>query len=93
MRKGRSRHVLYLLVAAAMLVYGVPRLDLGAPWSGTSLFGIVWLVFSLVIVAAQIDALMQGEARRQQMQRIKRVKRQAMERKLQQVIARRGARG
>ncbi|MGG4141638.1 hypothetical protein ABEW34_00780 [Paenibacillus algorifonticola] len=93
MRKGRSRHVLYLLAAVAMLVYGVPRLDLGAPWSGTSLFSIVWLVFSLVIVAAQIDALMQGEARRQQMQRIKRAKSRALERKLQQVVARRRARG
>lgn len=94
MFSGKARHVLYLLIALAMLVYALPRLELNAPWSLMSLFGLVWLLFASLIVIANVNALVMSEEKRKELARIKRAKAQLWEQKLlQKANSSRKARG
>ncbi|WP_419872121.1 hypothetical protein [Candidatus Pristimantibacillus sp. PTI5] len=94
MFSGKARHVLYLLIALAMLVYALPRLELSAPWSLMSVFGLVWLLFASLIVIANVNALVMSEEKRKELARIKRAKAQLWEQKLlQKANSSRRARG
>ncbi|WP_138752471.1 hypothetical protein [Paenibacillus sinopodophylli] len=94
MVNGKVRHVLYLIVALAMLVYAFPRLELTAPWSLMSVFGLVWLVFASLIVIANVNALLMGEEKRKELARIKKAKALLWEQKLlQKASASRRVRG
>ncbi|OMF35908.1 hypothetical protein BK133_09440 [Paenibacillus sp. FSL H8-0548] len=84
MLSGKIRQVLYLLIALAMLVYALPRLELDAPWSLMSVFGLVWMVFALVIIAAHVNALLMSDEKRKELARIKKAKARLWERKLLQ---------
>ncbi|CAM4115900.1 hypothetical protein L1N85_02870 [Paenibacillus alkaliterrae] len=93
MLSGKGRHVLYLLIALAMLVYGLPRIELNALWDGTSLFGLVWTLFAFIIVAAHVNALLMKEEKRKELARIKRAKALLWERKLVEKAMAKRARG
>ncbi|MBD2872913.1 hypothetical protein [Paenibacillus arenilitoris] len=93
MLAGKGRHVIYLLIAAAMLVYAAPRLALGAPWDWTSAFGIVWVLFALVVIAAHANALLMSDEKRKELARIKRARAQLLQRKLERKAPARRARG
>ncbi|MDQ8739194.1 hypothetical protein [Paenibacillus sp. LHD-38] len=94
MFSGKGRHVLYLLIALAMLVYAFPRLELSAPWSLMSVFGLVWLAFASLIVIANVNALVMSEEKRRELARIKKAKAQFWEQKLlQKASASKRARG
>jgi hypothetical protein len=94
MLAGKVRHVIYLLIALAMLVYALPRLELSAPWSLMSVFGLVWIGFSLVIITAHVNALVMNEEKRKELARIKRAKALLWEQKLlQKATLSRKARG
>jgi len=82
MLAGKGRHVLYLLIALAMLVYAFPRLELNAPWSLMSVFGLVWILFSLIIITSHVNALLMNDERRKELARIKRAKALLWEQKL-----------
>jgi len=92
MLAGKGRHVLYLLIALAMLVYAVPRLELSAPWSLMSVFGLVWILFALIIVTAHVNALVMNDEKRRELARLKKAKALLWEQKLLQKTSRR-ARG
>lgn len=79
---GKGRSILYLLIALAMLVYALPRLDLNAPWDWSSVFGMLWLGFALVIIAAHVNVILLTEERRKELARIKRAKANLWERRL-----------
>ncbi|WP_336784575.1 hypothetical protein [Paenibacillus sp. MMO-177] len=95
--RGKARHMIYLAVALAMLFYGVPKLDLTGPWNAVTIFGVVWTLFALLVIAAHLNALLwMNEQKKKELDRIKRVKRNAWERRLQQAVDRgsnRSARG
>ncbi|WP_424768065.1 hypothetical protein [Paenibacillus sp. sgz302251] len=93
MFSGKGRHVLYLLIALAMLVFAVPRLELQAPWNWTSVFGFVWILFALVIIAAHVDALLMNDVKRKELARVKRAKALLWERRLLQKAISKRTRG
>lgn len=94
MTKSKGRHVLYLLIALAMLVYGLPKLQFSAPWDWTSVFGMIWIGFALVVIAAHLNVLLLiNEEKRRELDRIKRAKNRAWEQRLEKVISGRRARG
>lgn len=95
MLTGKARHLLYLLIALAMLVYALPRLELAMPWSRMSVFGLVWTLFALIIVTAHVNALLfMNNEKRKELARIKKAKALLWERKLlQKATASRRARG
>ncbi|NIK76051.1 hypothetical protein FHS15_001158 [Paenibacillus castaneae] len=82
MLTGKGRSILYLLIALAMLIYALPRLDLNAPWDWSSVFGMLWLGFALVIIAAHVNVILLTEERRKELARIKRAKANLWERRL-----------
>ncbi|MCA0755344.1 hypothetical protein KP806_09800 [Paenibacillus sp. N4] len=87
MFSGKGRHVLYLLIALAMLAYGLPRLELNATWDATSVFGLVWTLLAFVIVTAHVNALLMKEEKRKELARIKRAKAMYWERRLTEKTA------
>ncbi|MBD2848265.1 hypothetical protein IDH44_23975 [Paenibacillus sp. IB182496] len=75
-----------------MLAVAVPRLefDAGAP---AAVFGLLWTSFALLVVAANLYALLgMDEETALALARIRRAKRAAWERRLEQAVVRRGAR-
>ncbi|PYI57082.1 hypothetical protein [Paenibacillus flagellatus] len=56
MKDGKS--VLYMSLALGMLIYAVPRLDIGGGWTMPTVFGIVWIAFALLVVAAHLHRLL-----------------------------------
>ena len=93
MFSGKGRHILYLLIALAMLAYALPRLELSPPWNLMSVFGLVWILFALIIITAHVNALVMNDAKRKELARIKRAKALLWEQKLVQKAASRRARG
>lgn len=83
------KHILYLCVALGMLVYAAPQLSVGQGFNGASLFGVVWICFALLVIAAQLHELLgvDGEKR----ERLRQVKRMRHYR-LQETTARLAAR-
>ncbi|WP_127531146.1 hypothetical protein [Paenibacillus kobensis] len=82
---GKFRHVLYLAVALAMVLYALPRIEFEQSWTFVTVFGVVWLALALVIISAQLYMLFGvNEAARRQLAQIKRERRASWERRLQQ---------
>ncbi|MFE5318806.1 hypothetical protein ACFQ88_08860 [Paenibacillus sp. NPDC056579] len=78
------KHVIYLGLALAMLFYAVPRLDLHAESMLQTVFGIVWIVFSLVVIAAHLHELIGvDEESKQEMAKIKKMKKWQLEQMVQ----------
>lgn len=86
MLSGKGRPILYLLIALSMLFYALPRLELNAPWDWSSAFGMVWIGFALVIIAAHVNVLLMTEEKRKKLARIKQEKAQLWERKFVQKV-------
>ncbi|MFD1957596.1 hypothetical protein ACFSL6_26350 [Paenibacillus thailandensis] len=85
----KLRHAVYLIASLGMLVYAIPRLEFGGAWDMADVFGVVWCVFALLVIAANLnEILLVDEQKRKQLERIKRAKYAAIERR-----AARGARG
>ncbi|GFN30886.1 hypothetical protein [Paenibacillus xylaniclasticus] len=88
MKTGKFRHVLYLAIALAMVLYALPRIEFEQSWTLVTVFGVIWLAFALVIISAQLYMLFGvNEATERQLERIKRERRAAWERRLQQPAA------
>ncbi|XEC96455.1 hypothetical protein AB6A23_07900 [Paenibacillus tarimensis] len=85
MLKGKSRHALYASLAVTMIVVAIPRLDFGQGWTPAALFGAVWIIFALLVVAANLHALLGvDEQMQRELGRIRRAKRLMWQHKLQQ---------
>lgn len=88
MKSGKGRHFIYLLIAVAMLIYALPQLEIGAPWNLMSVFGLIWVGFTLLVITANVNILFfVSEEQRKELARIKRSKALLWERKLQQKAA------
>ncbi|GIQ69868.1 hypothetical protein DUZ99_07200 [Xylanibacillus composti] len=82
MKKGISS-VVGLALGAGLLLYAIPRLDVGQGWTAPSLFAAVWLGMMLVIVSAYLyDLLGVDEETRKELQHVKRMRRWKMEQRL-----------
>lgn len=52
------KSVAYMSLALGMLIYAVPRLEIGHGLTGSTVFGIVWIGFALLIVAAHLHRIL-----------------------------------
>ena len=52
------KSVLYLSCALGMLVYAVPRLDIGQGLTPPTLFGIAWISMALLIIASHLRVIL-----------------------------------
>lgn len=53
-KKNKFKHVVYLLIALAMLLYALPKLSLVNGPSWVFGFGVVWCVFAFLVIAAHL---------------------------------------
>ncbi|MEI7024760.1 hypothetical protein [Paenibacillus sp. y28] len=82
-------HVIYLLVALAMLAYAVPKLDLGQGAWIVTLFGIVWIGLALMVIAAHLHRLLGvDEETAKELTRVKKMRRLRQEQVLEQTATR-----
>ncbi|GGA52714.1 hypothetical protein [Paenibacillus physcomitrellae] len=55
---GKVKHILYMLVALAMLLYALPMISF-APGSGwVSWFGAVWALFAFLVIGAHLHFIL-----------------------------------
>lgn len=75
MKSGKWRHLLYLAGTLAMLAYAFPRLELGQPWTASTVFGAAWTAFALLVAAANAWALADwNERTKRRLEQVKRAK-------------------
>ncbi|MFF2888852.1 hypothetical protein [Paenibacillus sp. NPDC057967] len=86
---GKGRHVFYLIAASGMLFYALTQMGQSAGGGTAHLFWYVWLAFTAVIIAANVNMLLMSEGKRKEMARIKRAKAQRWERALEKRISKR----
>ncbi|MEC0246116.1 hypothetical protein P4H65_10000 [Paenibacillus chitinolyticus] len=78
------KNVIFMSLALGMLLYSVPRLDIGGGFTLPTVFGAIWICFALLIIAAHLHELLGvDEETRQEIVRVKRMKRWRMEQRLQ----------
>ncbi|WP_246067110.1 hypothetical protein [Paenibacillus koleovorans] len=76
----RWRNVIYMSLALIMLIYAVPRLEMGSGWTLPTVAGVVWIALALTVVAAHlhrilgVDETQEDEAR--QVRQVARMRRQ-----------------
>jgi hypothetical protein len=81
-----TRNIIYISLALGMLLYAVPRLELGTGLHAGSLFGVFWVCFALLVIGAHLHQILGvDEETKQEMKRIKKFKQLRM----QQAIERR----
>lgn len=76
-----TKHTVYVSLALGMLIYAVPKLEIGQGWTLPTIYSIVWIVFALLIIAAQLHFVFGvDEEARKQLRRIKFMKMRQRER-------------
>jgi hypothetical protein len=51
-------NMIYLIIAASMLIYAVPHLHIGQEWSLETVFTIVWLLLALTVIASHLRGIL-----------------------------------
>lgn len=83
MTRTKMKHAAYALLALALFIYGVPRIELTEGWTLQNVFGALWLAFALLVCAAHLHRLfLVDEATEARLGRVKREKYAAWERRL-----------
>lgn len=76
----KRKHVFYLLAALGMIVYALPQLKIGEGWTMPTIFGIVWIGFALLVIAAHLHRLLGvDEQMEKQFETIRRMRRQQIQ--------------
>ncbi len=85
--------VVGLALSAGLLLYAIPKLEVGQGWTAPSVFAALWVVMMFVIVAAYLhDLLGVNEETRKEMQHVKRMRRWKAEQRLRSKLVMRDAR-
>jgi hypothetical protein len=53
-KRNKFKHVIYLVLALAMLLYALPKLSLANGPSWVFGFGVVWSAFAFLVIAAHL---------------------------------------
>ena len=57
-KRNKFKHVVYLLVALAMLMYALPKLSLESGSGFVFGFGIAWCAFAFMVIAAHLHFIL-----------------------------------
>lgn len=82
MDKPRRKHAAYALLACGMLVYGAVSFKVEAGWGWQNGFAALWSLLALLVLAAQLVRLFMSKRTEERLERVRRVKRAAWERRL-----------
>lgn len=73
-------NLLYLCIALGMLMYAIPRLEVGSGLTLPTVFSIVWIGFALLIIGAQLHYILGvDEDTRKELVKVKQMKRWQMQ--------------
>lgn len=73
-------NLLYLIMAVGMLMYAIPRLEVGNGFTLPTVFSIVWILFALLIIGAQLHYILGvDEETRKELVKVKHMKRWQMQ--------------
>lgn len=79
----KTKNVVYLCIAVAMLIFAVPHLTVGLGVTMPTVFSVVWIGFALLSIAANLHFILSvDEETRNELRRIKRAKAVQLERLL-----------
>ncbi|MBU5356189.1 hypothetical protein ACN9MH_09335 [Paenibacillus silvae] len=82
-RLNKTKHVIYLLIALSMLVIALPRISFAGGLDWVNIFGIVWVLFSLLIVGAHLHFILGvDEEKKRALEAVRRAKLRQWEMKL-----------
>ncbi|WP_179032031.1 hypothetical protein [Paenibacillus kribbensis] len=71
------KHGLYTLIALAMVFVALPRISLAGGLNWVNGFGIVWVLFALLVIGANLHFLLGvDEEKRKMLERVRRAKMQ-----------------
>jgi hypothetical protein len=74
------KHVILMSITLGMLFYSLPQLDIHAVMTAPTVFAIVWIGMALLIVAAHLHQILGvDEEQKQELKRIKRMKKWQVE--------------
>lgn len=74
------KHVVYMSLTLGMLIYALPRLDIGHGATLPAIFGIVWICFALLVVAAHLHRILGvDEETEKELARVRRTSRRQRE--------------
>lgn len=77
------KNIVYMAVALGMLVYAVPRLNIGQGITLPTVVGSAWICFALLIIAAHLHEILGvEEEQRKELGRVKRMKKWQLEQML-----------
>ncbi|MGW8956470.1 hypothetical protein [Paenibacillus sp. NPDC055715] len=69
------KHGLYILIALAMVLTALPRISLTGGLNWVNGFGIVWVLFALLVIGANLHFLLGvDEEKRKTLERVRRAK-------------------
>ncbi|MCR8634654.1 hypothetical protein [Paenibacillus radicis (ex Xue et al. 2023)] len=79
-----TKNIMYMGLALGMLFFAVPRLDIHSGFTLPTIFGIVWVFFALVIIAAHLHEILgvDDESKRE-MAKVRHMKKWQLEQMLQ----------
>ncbi|MFC9707618.1 hypothetical protein ACFTRD_05590 [Paenibacillus sp. NPDC056933] len=82
-RLKKAKHVIYLLIALSMLIIALPRISFAGGMDWVTVFGIVWVLFSLLIVGAHLHFILGvDEEKKRALEAVRRAKLRQWEMKL-----------
>ncbi|MDF2669838.1 MAG: hypothetical protein K0R67_2144 [Paenibacillus sp.] len=70
------KNVIYLSLALGMLIYAVPRIAIGGGLTLPTIFGVVWILFALTVIAAHLHRIIGvDEAKEEELRQVRRLAR------------------
>ncbi|OAX49939.1 hypothetical protein [Paenibacillus sp. AD87] len=82
-RLKKAKHVIYLVIALSMLVIALPRISFAGGMAWVNIFGIVWVLFSLLIIGAHLHFILGvDEEKKRALEAVRRAKLRQWEMKL-----------
>jgi len=52
------KSLFYLSCSLGLLIYALPRLEIGQGWTPATLFAVVWIAMALIIIASHLRAVL-----------------------------------
>lgn len=83
-KMGKWKNILFIALTFAMLLYAIPQLSFDETWTASTIFSLLWILFSLVVIAAHLHQLLGvDEAEQERLDAIKRVRKWKMNQLMQ----------
>ena len=80
---GKYGAIIGASLALGLLLYAVPRLEIGAGWTPGTMFGVAWICLMLLIIAAHLHEMLGvDEGTRRRLRHVKRMRQWQMEQRV-----------